>query len=245
MLSSSIIGSICKTAQCYWEEEAKGSEIVTIAKGKEIGHKLADLVDEKTTELLAGKFNVKHQLDAQGNVRARSMGDLWLEDGGIFHPINVKMGVVGSEGQPNLVSMKKVLAAIFSGEIDSYYLLIVKLDVQADPIGAQVFLVDMLDIIEYITFDSGPGQIMLKATKFFSDFGTGGQPKLSLGTGEAPESDLKAKVKRLMALYEDGERRLIENREKGREKYRTGYKCFMDGECLEVNTSSQGSLRLG
>lgn len=93
------------------------------------------------------------------------MGDIWLESGGIYHPINVKTGV-SSNGQPNMVSLKKLLDALLDQQIDSYYLLMVKLEIQ-QPITCLIHFIDMLDYLDYVTFDSGPGQIMLKSRLFF------------------------------------------------------------------------------
>lgn len=38
------------------------------------------------------------------------------------------------------------------------------------PLSRAADLIDMLDWLEYVTFDSGPGQLMLKAVKFFNEF---------------------------------------------------------------------------
>ena len=172
MLSDETIETIVAYTLNYWTSELEKPEIVGIAKGKEIGHKLADLVDEKTTALLTVKYLTKHQRDARGRKRLRSMGDLWLYDRGIYHPVNVKTGIVGAGGQPNLVSLKKVLNAIMARQIDSYYLLMVKMQIAAEAITPFVYFVDMLDWLDYVTFDSGPGQMMLKAIRFFADYDT-------------------------------------------------------------------------
>jgi hypothetical protein len=160
MLLGKTLKSIVAETVAYWKAEVQKPEIIGIAKGKEIGHKLADLVDEKTTALLTVKYLTKHQHDGRGNKRSRSMGDLWLKDKGIYHPINVKTGIVGAEGQPNLVSLKKVLAAIMARQIDSYYLLIVKMQIGAKAILPAIYFIDMLDWLDYVTFDSGPGQMI-------------------------------------------------------------------------------------
>ena len=173
MLAEKTIASITAETLTYWKSELKKPEIIGIAKGKEIGHKLADLVDEKTTALLTVKYLTKHQRDGQGGKRSRSMGDIWLKDSGIYHPVNVKTGVVGSEGQPNLVSLKKVLSAIIARQIDSYYLLIVKMHLGPKAITPSVYFIDMLDWLDYVTFDSGPGQMMLRAVAFFQEFEPG------------------------------------------------------------------------
>ena len=202
MLSEKTMHSITAETLDYWQREVTKPYFVDLAQGKEIGHKLADMVDEKTTALLTINHITKHQYTRDGRRRARSMGDVWILDSGICHPINVKTGVVGSEGQPNLVSLKKVLRAILQRQIDSYYLLYVKMAINDGFIEPSVFFLDMLDWLTYVTFDSGPGQMMLKAKSFFAAYDPRAVPTLTI----------KQKVQRLMDLYEDGERRLRANR---------------------------------
>ncbi|MBM4076544.1 MAG: hypothetical protein FJ267_13015 [Planctomycetes bacterium] len=162
------------------------------------------------------------------------MGDLWLQDNGIYHPVNVKTGIVGAEGQPNLVSLKKVLGAIMARQIDSYYLLSVKMQIAAKAIEPAVYLIDMLDWLDYVTFDSGPGQLMLKAVKFFNEFDPRVQKSIAI----------RDKVKRLMDLYEDGERRLKENRERDLTTYRRQFEAFMSDNDFVVTPESQEPLNL-
>jgi hypothetical protein len=234
VLTAKTLASIQTETTAYWRAEVRKPEIVGIARGKEIGHKLADLVDEKTTALLTVKYITKHQRDAQGRKRSRSMGDLWLNDNGIYHPVNVKTGIAGAEGQPNLVSLKKVLSGIMARQIDSYYLLIVKMRIAGKEIDPTVYLIDMLDWLDYVTFDSGPGQMMLKAVKFFNEF----------DPANAKPKTIKVKVRRLMELYEDGERRLKENRERDLADYRRQFNAFMAGKDFVVTPETQESLNL-
>lgn len=234
MISNKTLEMITSESLSYWREEVKKPEIVGIAQGKEIGHKLADLVDEKTTALLTLKHITKHQRNARGQIRVRSMGDLWLKDGGIYHPVNVKTGIVGAEGQPNLVSLKKVLSVIMARQIDSYYLLIVKMEITKKGIIPSVYFVDMLDWLDYVSFDSGPGQMMLRAVKFFNEY----DPK-KIGA-----LDIKAKVQKLMDLYEDGERRLKLNRESDLNRYRQEFSTFMASGDFVVTPETQRSLML-
>jgi len=234
MLSKKTLEAITSQTLDYWYNEAKKPEIVAIAQGKEIGHKLADLVDEKTTALLMVNYLTKQERDARGRKRSRSMGDLWLQDAGIYHPLNVKTGIVGAEGRPNLVSLKRVLAAVMAREIDSYYLLMVKMCVDTIPISPSVYLLDMLDWLDYVAFDSGPGQMMLKGETFFTAYDANRPGHL----------DIKQKVQKLMDLYEDGERRLKENRERALEYYRQEFRDFMSGQELTVTPETQRRLRL-
>ena len=180
MLSREMIHIIAGETLGYWQQEVTKPYFVDLAQGKEIGHRLADLVDEKTTALLTLQHITKHQYTREGRRRPRSMGDVWLLDDGIHHPINVKTGVVGSEGQPNLVSLKKVLSAILQRQIDSYYLLYVKMEINEGAIEPSVFFLDMLDWLKYVTFDSGPGQMMLKARLFFAAYDPKAAPTLTI-----------------------------------------------------------------
>lgn len=234
MLSEKTIASVTSDVLAYWTDEVKKSEIAGIAMGKEIGHKLADIVDEKTAALLTLNYLTRYQRSASGEKRSRSMGDLWLHDSGIYHPVNVKTGVVGAEGQPNLVSLKKVLRAVMARQIDSYYLLIVKMQIETETIIPYVYFVDMLDWLDYVTFDSGPGQMMLKAVRFFDEYY--GKKITPLG--------IKDKVRRLMDLYEDGEKRLRENRDRDLARYQQDFRVFMEDVAPVVTSKTQRSLNL-
>jgi hypothetical protein len=234
MLSNQKIRLVTAETLTYWKGEVARPIFTGIAQGKEIGHKLADLVDEKTTALLTVNHLIRHEYSATGNKRARSMGDLWLEDGGIYHPVNVKTGIVGAEGQPNLVSMKKILDGITHRLIDSYYLLIVKISIRPKGIEPHVYFIDMLDWLDFLTFDSGPGQIMLKAKAFFVAYETRKVERLAV----------KEKLKTLMALYEDGERRLQENRAHDLKLYRKAAEAFLNADQYTVTPETQRSLHL-
>lgn len=93
----------------------------------------------------------------------------------------------------------------------------------------------MLDWLDYVTFDSGPGQMMLRAVNFFNDFESVTLEPISF----------KDKVMRLMKLYEDGERRLKENRERDLIKYTKGFESFMEAGDFTVTPETQKTLNLG
>jgi uncharacterized protein YutD len=180
------------------------------------------------------KYITRFQRDAKGQKRSRSMGDVWLLENEIYHPINVKTGVVGLEGQPNLVSLKKILTAIINRQIDSYYLLVVKMRIDNNLIEPSIHFVDMLDCLDYITFDAGPGQLMLKASRFFSEYQAQAKNNKSI----------QQKVQRLMELYEDGEQRLRINRDQDLQKYRKEYESFLNDETFIVTSDTQKGLNL-
>jgi len=188
-----------------WKEKAKSDEVfLRLTKGKERGHRMADFVDETTTALLKAKFTTRYQAGKHGKARSRSMGDVWLLSNGLFNPINVKTGVADTQGQPNLVSLKKLLAALLSDHIDAYYLLFIKFELGQDVIP-RVVLCDLLDHLNYATYDDGPGQLMLLEKKFFD------QP--SIGVSPSTFTQIE-KIERLFDMLKDGNRRLIENRNK-------------------------------
>lgn len=234
MIDDSTAQRILSVAQGHWSEHVQSTAFKQIAQGKEIGHRIADFVDENTTALLAKHFQTRHQRDGDGNARSRSMGDIWLHSSGIFNPINVKAGVVGREGQPNLVSIKKLLDALLDCRIDSYYLLIVKVAIDASP-KAQVFLVDLLDYLEFVAFDSGPGQLMMRAKSFFDACADGYVP---------PKLSVPEKVTKLFAILEDGERRLAENRAKSLTSLRSRFKGYKDRRDFHVSPANQNPLNL-
>jgi hypothetical protein len=110
----------------------------------------------------------------------------------------------------------------------------VKMNLTAEPILPAVYFVDMLDWLDYVTFDSGPGQLMLKANRFFSEY----------DQKAVTTQDFKVKVTRLMHLYEDGERRLKENRERDLERFRRTFVEFLQESDFSVTPETQRSLML-
>jgi len=210
MLNQTLCDEICATTQEFWDLEVKAPEFIALAAGKEIGHRIADKVDDQTTNLLRGIYPVFFEHGIKGQ-RARSMGDFWLLSEGIYHPVNVKAGQANSSGQPNIVSMRKLLRVLLTRQIDSYYLLIIKFQIGAD-VRATVYLVDILDYIDCVTFDSGPGQMMLKEKQFYDEVKKG----LRL-----PTLSIYQKCELLVTKLEDGEVRLIKNRAKTLEEIRS------------------------
>ena len=186
-----------------WEIQSTYAAFLSAFQGKERGHRIADLVEELTVTHLEGTFDVKHELRG-GSRRARSMGDLWLGSSDMYNPINVKAGVYGVGGQPNLVSLAKLTEALLDHLIDSYYLLFVKFT-DTNPPKADVELINLLGYLEFVHFDSGTGQMMLRADRFMKRMETG-------------ESDVEASVSdalaRLLDMRREGDQNLAENRAK-------------------------------
>ena len=171
---------------------------------------MADYVDDRTTALLKIEFDTRHEATATGALRKRSMGDVWLRSGAMFNPINIKSGLRDPGGQPNLVAMQRLLDYLFRRWIDSYYLLIVKFSV--DPaITHRVVLVDLLDWLEFVTYDAGPGQIMLREADFYRAHDEGYEP---------PSRTIVEKVETLFRMFETQLQVLFENRRRRLERQR-------------------------
>ncbi len=234
MIDARTAKRIRRDTQAYWDSEVRKRYFREIAQGKEIGHRIADLVDEKTTALLTVKYVTKHQCDSRGQRRMRSMGDLWLECGGIYHPVNVKAGVTTTGGQPNMVSLKKLLRALLGYQIDSYYLLMVKMDITRE-ITCRVYFLDLLDYLSYMTFDSGPGQIMLKANAFYDAMAKGTSP---------PTLAIRRKVKQLYAMLEDGNKRLAANRAESLARFHKDISRYLKSSRRKVTADTQNPLNL-
>lgn len=211
LLSEETQHTIRDLAHEYWVEAVKKEVFTGIASGKEIGHRIADHVDDETTTLLANHFATARESKMDGSPLPRSMGDIWIHEAGVYHPVNIKSGEAGKKGQPNMVSLRRLLTALAMGRIDSYYLLIIKLRIssiaelkQQPPLD--VYFQDILDYLdlEFIHFDAGPGQIMLKEQRFYDAVDSGFIP---------PDRTLRQKVEFLYALFEDQVKSLITNRE--------------------------------
>ncbi len=164
MIDKKTSHAIVATTEALWQVECQSKAFLDAFQGKERGHRIADLVEEVTVRHLEQHFDVKHEM-SRGKRKPRSMGDMWLACGGIYNPVNVKAGVYGIKGQPNLVSLAKLTQALLDRAIDSYYLLFVKFT-DSDPPVADVELVNLLGHLEFVHFNSGPGQMMLRADRF-------------------------------------------------------------------------------
>lgn len=204
MLTKELQQDILATAQKYWAMEVATSAFQRLATGREIGHRIADDVEEKTTNLLEKHFDHAHQQSARGGRRARGMGDIWIKCAGIYSPINIKSGEINANGQPNMVSLAKLMRALAQREIDSYYLLFIKIGTErSGRVDSQLYIADILDYLEYTSFDSGPGQIMLHERDFFTHLDS---------NGNVQSRTVKEKLQYLHEMLVNADRRLLVNR---------------------------------
>jgi hypothetical protein len=221
MLDIKIRDKIVAHTKRFWEEHVTTKQFTDLASGKEIGHRIADYVDDQTVSYLKvdSGVTVTNEVDVLGQTIKRSMGDLWIFGNGIYNPINIKSGIT-TNGNPNVVSLAKLIDRLFKHQIDSYYLLIVKTPlVDGSIVGTtpKVFLIDLLDYLDFVNFDAGPGQVMLKEKELYAEL-LAGTPPVVLSTEQ--------KVQKCMAIMEDGYRRLIINRERQLAKYRDNLGLF-------------------
>ena len=219
-LSVALQSQIVDLTNGHWEIHTMDQGFAELISGKEPGHRMADYVDDRTTSLLKVNLDTRYEGDRRGSPKKRSMGDIWVHSQGIFNPINVKSGLLGSRGQPNVVSMQKLLDYIFQRWIDSYYLLIIKFDIRSR-ITHQTYLVDLLDWMEFIAYDAGPGQVMLHEQDFFDAFDSGYRPS-SKSILEKPEM--------LFRLFETQVQVLLTNRQARLDRQRSSLEGFLNSE---------------
>lgn len=209
-----------RLADKHWKRHVRDRGFAEIVDGKEPGHRMADYVDDKTTALLKVKLDTRYEGNINGSVKKRSMGDIWACSKGIYNPINVKSGLQDMRGQPNVVSMQKLLDYLFSRWIDSYYLLIVKFDIsKRSEITHRTYFFDLLDWTDFITYDAGPGQIMLKEQDFYDAYDSGSAP---------PCRSIQEKVSRLFDLFEQRVEALFQNRRRRLRRQRKQLERFDD-----------------
>lgn len=230
MLKEDDIKAIQMAVDNYWSQELEvhNRHFYDIATGKEPGHQLGDKVDQLSTSLICANYPRESGFQHKdGKICTRSMGDIWFKNSAEeWNPINVKTGLVGSEGQPNIVSLKRVMSSIIDRTIDAYYLLMVKFEVDRKRkiIKHNVYLTDILNWLELpngesvVTFNSGPGQTMLKAKRFYELLAQGVSPKVQ---------SVQRKMELLMELYLEGERNLMRDRERDRKIFEDEYNRFM------------------
>jgi hypothetical protein len=198
------------TLQRDWDSEVESKRFRDICAGKERGHRIADYAEERTVDfIMQDAFPVAFEYGPNRVPRDRSMGDIWLMSGSprIYNPINVKAGITGVGGQPNMVSLEKLTQAILNHLIDSYWLLLLRFTINDSGALAGIKLVNILDYLDFMHFDAGPGQIMLRSDRFYAHLEQGGTAQ-SLSLADA--------VERLVELRREGDKRLAANREKRR-----------------------------
>ncbi len=117
---------------------------------KEVGHSFHGPFEAKLVEkLIAADPNFTTPEET------RSIEDIKYKG----NYINIKFGF-DKKGNPNICSMHRLFKYFESGKIDSYYILSI------DAKGPEYHLFNVYDYFDYTNFNYGPGQLMLKESKF-------------------------------------------------------------------------------
>lgn len=202
-----------KSLHNYFSQKEVLEELAPYITTREAGHGMATKIDDMTEDHMRSLgFRIAHETDpATGKKRTRSVGDFWIiEDDGTYNPVNVKTGVLDRRGggAPNIVSMHRLRALVASGEVSSYYLAIVKFDTQGKTPVPHVHFVDILQHIQYLHYNHGTGQIMLKEREFYAMLNDPKQYK--------PVVSKKKQMEQLKVLYAnalvEAERKLNESK---------------------------------
>tara|TARA_R110001592_G_scaffold362067_2_gene674787 strand:- start:70 stop:741 length:672 start_codon:yes stop_codon:yes gene_type:complete len=204
MIESNLQILLEKTLKPIMHEYFKSNGAKKLLTTKESGHVMGTIVEEKCSVILTESgYNIIKETDKNGEELARAHSDFNLVINGYSNRINVKFSSE-KNGQPNICSINRMMNSLKEGVIDSYYMLKIKFDrVNKE---TEVYLVDILDYIDCMTFNSGTGQIMLKEKEFYECY-----DKKREVRGKLPLSQKKRMVYK---LYIDKTKEHIELREK-------------------------------
>lgn len=227
MISKSDQELILRSTTEYWKRAVNEESFTSLFAGREVGHRMAPFVEEKSVEVLASNLTIVPEVTDSGELISRSMGDCWVVSSGMRNAVNVKAGEREKEGSPNIVALNKLLTALHASKIDSYYLLIVKVGKgESGLLEPTVSFVDILDWLDYVSFDAGPGQLMLREKAFNQVLAAGSAPTVRT---------LVEKVDYLEKLYESGIERLIESRRESLGKIKADGAEFLLKKDYKVN----------
>lgn len=140
---------------------------------KEPGHSYGESVEELLVNKLVDQddqFLSPIKKKGYGK-QTRKMEDLLYTKSLIKYLINIKLGYEKGNGQPNMVSFNRLLTSYHFNEIDSYYILIVNvLGKTKDNLTTSEYIFNLFDYLDYVNYNYGTGQIMLKEKSFFADY---------------------------------------------------------------------------
>ena len=140
---------------------------------KEPGHTYGEAVEELLVNKLVeqdNQFIAPIKKKGSGK-QTRKMEDLLYTKLLIKYLINIKLGYEKGNGQPNMVSFNRLVKSYHSNKIDSYYILIVDVVGKTkDNLITNEYIFNLLDYLDYVNYNYGTGQIMLKEKQFFADY---------------------------------------------------------------------------
>jgi hypothetical protein len=139
---------------------------------KEPGHTYGEKVEEKLVKKLVNqypeKFSSPKKKKGKGK-QTRKMEDLIWNSTRSY--INIKLGYEKGNGQPNMVSFTRLLKNYHSCEIDSYYIFIIDVTGKTkESLSTSLYMFNLYDYLDYVNYNYGTGQVMLKEKQFFDDY---------------------------------------------------------------------------
>jgi hypothetical protein len=134
-----------------------------INKSDELGHSHGPGVQKIVGKLLSEHFDIDYEKDKHGKLKKRSFSDNIIQG----YPNNVKF-TIGNSGSPNLVSMNRMIDHVFKFNNDTYYITIVHYDISTKVL--KVKFINILQFVECLRYNSGPGQIMINQEKFYLEY---------------------------------------------------------------------------
>ena len=140
---------------------------------KEPGHTYGESVEELLVKKLIeqdDQFLAPIKKKGLGK-QTRKMEDLIFVKNLIKNLINIKLGYEKGNGQPNMVSFNRLVKQYHSKEIDSYYILIIDVSGKTkDNLTTKEYMFNLFDYLDYVNYNYGTGQIMLKEKQFFAEY---------------------------------------------------------------------------
>ena len=175
------------------------------AEEQEKGHKYGEKCEASVIELLKSNadeygFSVKTGKGSRGHY------DFILIQDGHEYDVNIKFGHGDKYGQPNVCAMNRIIDNFICNEekLDTGYWLL-KIKVYDDG-TIDVHLVNLFDIVDYLHYDMGTGQIMLKEKDFYEYYND-------------ETDDIQSVILKLYDLYDRQTKKHIELKQKQRNKY--------------------------
>jgi hypothetical protein len=179
-----------------------------LLKSDEIGHTHGPKIQKEVGILLSKKYNVKYELDKKGKPKKRAFSDNIIEE----NYNNVKFGI--SVGGPNLVAMNKMVKNVNDNNLMCYYTTFVHYDIIKKTI--KVRFVNILQFTDCLSYNGGPGQIMVQQAKFNSEY-----EKYVIS--QRPNFDSKKMIKEINLLYVSGMEKHIILKSKQLQKHKEKY----------------------
>lgn len=197
-----VIKRIVAITDAHVVHRIQGAAFAELLKGQEHAQRITEYVEDQIASLLKVNLQTRHEIHQGRSKGRRSKSDLLVHSNAIFNPIRVMASVQGIEKRSGLVTVQRLLGCISAGMIDSYYVLIDKIDLAGVP-WCKSYLIDLLDWPDFVTCDATLGHIGLLEREFYSAFEENPLPR---------KRSLSEKMDRLAEKIEEGVRAAVGSR---------------------------------